>query len=360
MFFYGAYGDGCNSGMTSDTNKFPYDGRQGADIYTPVYFAITWALALPLRTVGVGELDASRLTGGLWLALGVILLYFCLLQFGASRKLSFGVTLLVLVTPAVEWANSYLSTDAPTLAVGAGLAYAGIRIWKQQLSSLWLVPLVVLAVTLKVQNLAAFAIVALALLGMRLWRPNQPSGFDRVRAIATDRVVLGVVAAGIAGIVAQVTWLVIRAKIAIGPGGPPLAGSGRLTATALLDEAVKFIHQVGSTGIAVGLPEQIAAALFSILTIVAIGAMALEGVIIRSVEATVSWSTAFIALAYGPLLAVGTAIAVGFYFPLTPRYGIVLLPAFALCVGLYLRRYRMSGNVTVAVGMVLLVAALLA
>lgn len=359
VFMYGSFGEGCNSGKTSDASKFPYGGRQGADIYTPVYFAITWVIAAPLTSVGVGELDAGRLAGGLWLALGAVLLYLCLCQLGISRKLSVGIPLVVLATPAIEWANSYLSTDAPTLAVGAGLAYAGVRIWKGNWSPFWLIPLVMVSVALKVQNLAAFAIVGLALLAARLWRPGNDRGYGRLRAIVTDRVVVGVFAAGLAGIATQLIWMVIRARIALGPGGPPITGPAHLTPTALLQESVKFILQVGSSGVAVGFPEELASVLLSILTILAVFSLSLEGLVARSVAAIISWSTGAIALIFGPLLVIATGIAIGYYVPLTPRYGIVLLPAFALCVGLFLQRYRLSGNIALGIGLVLVGAALI-
>ena len=339
VLIYGSYGNGCGN-STRDDSKFPYDGAQGADIYTPAYFAATWALSLPLRAVGIDELDAGRLTGAFWLALGAILLYLTLRQLRIGKVLALALPMLVLATPAVHWANTYLSTDAPTLAVASALAYLGVRIWSGLSSPWWLVPISIIAVLLKLQNLAAVAITGIVLLVLCIARARESRSWpSAAMTLWTDKTSRVVVLSTVGALAAQVIWVVVRSRIALPPDGSSIAPSDVFTPTALFAESTKFFLSVGSAGASSGLAGSIAATLLQIVTIASVLGLVLIRERNRLGPAVVAATTFGVATAFGPLLVIATYVAVGSYIPLTPRYGLVFLAAFVVCCAIFVQRY---------------------
>lgn len=348
---YGIYGDPCEGTSFDADPLYPYGGRTGADIYAPVYFAVTWVAAQPLVAAGVGLLDAGRLVNILWLSAGAILLLGLLRTLGVRRGVSLGLVLLTMATPAVFWSTTYVSTDAPSLAVSAGLAWAGVAIYRGRLHPLWLPLLGVMAVLFKVQNLAIVGLTAGALLVMRV--------LDRYRAgtgrrLLADRVIWVSVGTVVAGLAAQVAWLAFRSAETV-PGTEAAAivtSQAPLTLRGLLSESVRFISAVGASG-----PSDVSPDLMGVLVVYALSALSIAAILVallrpaavRPSTLVISAVTLVVALATGPALVIATYVLVGYYIPLPARYGMVLLPAFLACIALFLGSWGRRGSGAIAV-----------
>ncbi len=340
---YGAFGQACNIGAHEDDSEYPYTGRTGADIYTPAYFVITWALAQPATWGGVGLLDAGRLTGALWLAAGTILLYLTMRRLGVGTSLSLGLSLAVIATPMAYWSSTYLSTDAPALAVGAALGYAGVRIAQKDWSPWWFVPIAVLSTLIKVQNLAAVGLVVLAVVAYLATRADESVTAKvgvRARIVAALRQPTTVVLAVsiVVSVALQGIWLVIRARVALDDGGIvfPAIDALPLSIGGLVNESLKFLFNVGFTGMTTGISGEIAWHLITALSLAGVIGILISARAQPVAAVVIAGTTLLIALVNGPALSLAAYFLAGYYFPLPLRYGYILLPALVVCAALFL------------------------
>ncbi|MDQ1597770.1 MAG: hypothetical protein QOI70_1194 [Microbacteriaceae bacterium] len=350
---YGSFGQGCNVGSHNANVDYPYAGNTGADIYSPAYFAVTWVFAQPLTWLGLDLLDAGRLVGALWLAAGLLLLYGAMRELGAGRAISVGINLFVMMSSAIYWADTYLSTDAPSLAISAGLLLMGIRIAKHKMRAIWLVPAAAIAVLFKVQNLAAVVLVSLALIGVSVWDRYRRSSPPPGRRGSYLRPVAMAMLAVVAGGVAQAGWLAIRTAIAL----PPVVTPGadlviqRFDRVAMVTEGFKYLFKVGFSDIPSGVTSTVATNVLAAIAIAgAIGLLVTHRVQSR-ISVSVAVAALVVSLLLGPALAGSTVIMTGQYFPLPIRYGIVLIPAFAVCAAVFFSRSRRLGAAFLVVGL---------
>ncbi|MFJ3382304.1 hypothetical protein ACIPJ2_18045 [Curtobacterium sp. NPDC090217] len=194
----------CADAGKAPASVFPMAGKTSADIYTPLYFWVTRAFAQPLVWAGMGLIDAASYVGALWLAGAVVLLVFAMRRFRVREPVILGLGLALIASPAAYWSSTYISTDAPSLAVGAALALLVAR-YATGSRGLWLFPLVAaVGVAFKVQNIAAVGIAALAVLSIAVTRAVRERGPRRAvavhgvadGAVALDGVADGAVAPG--------------------------------------------------------------------------------------------------------------------------------------------------------------------
>ncbi|TDT66061.1 hypothetical protein EDF20_0865 [Frigoribacterium sp. PhB116] len=343
----------CEDAATAPSSEFVMGGKTSADIYTPFYFVTTWAVAQPLVALGVGLLDAASLVGALWLSLALVLLWLALRSLRVPDAVTVGIGALLVASPSAYWSTTYVSTDAPSLAVGAALLWLVLRVVRGQGGLTAVVLVSVVGVLFKVQNIAAVAFAALALL---IWAVGEASSGDRVgrarrvlRSLVSRPVVAGVVAV-VGSVVAQGAWLVVRSAIAVGPS----ADQGTalpLTAKGVLSESLKFLSGTGldPTGGMNGIAISTAGVLVSWLSVAGVIAMVvLAGR--RSAESVVAWSALVVSLVIGPVLVLGVSAVTHYYFSLPTRYGISLLPAFLACAAMLVSRRRSAGLVLASGG----------
>lgn len=346
---YGAYGEGCNSGSHDDDATYPYNGRTGADIYAPLYFGITWAVAQPLTWLGIGLLDAGRLVGALWLSLGTMGVFLLLRLLRVNRMVALGLSLGVIATPAVLWATTYVSTDAPTLAVAAGMGCLAVCVARRRINIAWLPSVGILAVLFKVQNLAAVGVAAAAIVFFVLLeslRVRRQRSVGRMAVgVLRDNRVIAAIASVLLGVAAQAAWMSVRAWATIRGEEAAVVDSIRLplSATGLVNEAFRFFQAVGATDAAPGAVGALAVGVLSFLAIAAVVGILAEAKSHPSSHIAVALATLLCGLLMGPALAVAVTGTVGFYFPLPVRYGLVLLPSFILTIGLFLSRFTRIG-----------------
>lgn len=348
-------------------STYPLGGRTSADIYTPLYFAVTYVLAQPFLLLGVQDLgDAASCVGAIWLAAGALFLFAALRRFRAPPLLAFGITTLVIASPPVYWATIYVSTDAPTLLIGAVLLWLTARILSGSSGRIAFLAVSVAGVLFKVQNILGVGLCAVLLLVWSIRTSIVERGADgRGLPAAIGRGLIGrdaltAIAAPVAGVAAQVGWLVIREAIATGPTVDQATGQP-LTAGALLEETFKFLTRssLDPSGIGASSPPLVVVGwVLSWLAIAGVVGVSMVG---RNdlPDAWLARTALVVSCLAGPALVLGVVLVEGYYFPLPSRYGLVMLPAFLACTAMLIGRRRWVHVALTALGVLLLIGTLI-
>jgi hypothetical protein len=366
VMLYGSYGDSC-AGTTFETDGlYPYNGQTGADIYSPAYFAPTWAAAQAGVVMGLSPLDAARATGALWLGLGLCLLFLWIRSAGVGRKVGMGVVLVVAALPSTTWGSAYVSTDAPTLAVVSALGLLSSRVASGKTRPIWFALVAALAVLFKVQNIVAvgvfsFWLIGLAAVSVISFGTAQRSIARIVRELLRRPEIVAAFGALLLSVAVQVAWLATR-KINAIPGEPVPLGEAResLTIPALVSESVKFLPQLGVSGMTPSL-----AGIISVTLISSLGLASAIGLIIwartnKLSRVLLAGATLLAGLLMGPFLAVSAWAVSHYYFSLPARYGMVLIPivAFLIAVSLSPRSRVVAWGMLVSGGILAAMAVL--
>lgn len=365
VVYWGSYGSHCGAEPHDEDSLYPYAGGTAADLYSPAYFAATWLVAEPVSdATGTDVFDVGRWAGGLWLALGGVALVALLRRLGADGWLAAGLAILTVSTPAIFWANTYLSTDAPALLVGSGLAYLGLRLARREVSGWWLILASPLAVLLKVQFALGvcfaaglvFAVVARE----TAWRPWTAGAGTMIR----DRRVQAAVAALFAGVVSEAAWLAIRAHFSVGE--PPDQGlTGRFGLGTLLSQAFKFLAGAVGPTLSLGPARDSIGQLVGWLCVAGVIGLAVGPRVrptrmlddmspVPSAMEARMWGVVSLVVAFlgGPLLYFMVAASDGIAFDLPARYGLVLVPAFIGAFALLIPRRPLVGKVACLTAMI--------
>ncbi|UAJ80564.1 hypothetical protein IT072_05945 [Leifsonia sp. ZF2019] len=334
--------DRCDGHDFGSDAKYPYAGGTGADIYSPVYFAVTWTLAQPLIGLGVDFVDAGRLVGAFWLALGAVGVWALLRALRVDGLSALGLGLLVVATPVAYWSNTYISTDAPSVAAGAWLGVAGVAVWERRRAAYVLLPVAAaIATLLKVQNIAAVGAVSLALMLGALTRPaGEGEARPTLGRVLRDRRLLVAVLTVAVAVVAQAAWLVIRARAQL-PGERPSVDTAQpLSVHAIVAESLRFITNIGVPGFQTSIVTAAVVGVLGLLSVAAVIGLIVDQRFRSGRGLVAAVSVLVVSLLLGPLLAVFTRVSMGYYTPLSERYGIVLLPLFLALIGLFLAHLR--------------------
>lgn len=344
----------CASGATAPDGRYPFGGDSTADIYSPVYFAVSWALGAPLRWLGVDLVDSVRWLGAVWLALAGVLLYVALVRIGAARLLAFALGLALIGSPSAFVGDTFVSTDAPTYAVASALLLALVSI-----ETRWAPPVLIVVAAVgtltKLQNFASVAIVAFVLLAMA---GREAVGERSFREFMSDRRTLTGLSMLVAGVLMQLGWLIVRAFATVGP----VTGQGNttpLTKSALVTEFFRFFG-MGGNG-----PERLSGEIAVLVGsgllmwiwvggVIGTAASAPSG----SLPAWLAIASFVVAIAMGPLLALASLVFTGAYIPLTARYGMAMLPAALGCAAYLFSRKRWISYAASGAGVIVFAAGL--
>ncbi|MEP7762944.1 hypothetical protein [Sanguibacter sp. 25GB23B1] len=331
---FGPMGSPCEGPIVQ--SEYPYEGgRTSADIHSPVYFFITaWTAKLIMPVLDISDLlTGARLTGAIWLGLGLAATVALARNLGASRTASAAVAFMLLGSTMVRWTNTYVTPDAFNILAGALLALAAVKYVRSEWRAWPLLVLSGIAVAIKAQNLFAVGLAALVLLVIAVVRWRDES-VDSKRMIGVG---LG---AGVIAVVVQAGYLKLREVWAIGE--VPI-----IDAVLTVDPWTAYSQTtVFMEGIILGpdqgwLPGLNAAAttgaLPSIMPIhvswLLIGGLIAASLFVRNltlIQSVFARSTLFALLFGAPLLYVVLFFVNGQTFALPQRYGVVLLPAFAV------------------------------
>ncbi|SEB00407.1 glycosyltransferase family 39 protein [Leifsonia sp. 21MFCrub1.1] len=350
VYPYGPMGARCGSSY-SDVTKFPFAGKTSADAYTPAYFVVTWVVGGALHLVpGVDQLAGWRLTGALWLAATMVLLFLLFRKFSVPAPVTVALGLAFMVSPFAWWTYTYVSTDAPSVFFAALLLLLATRFARGEGSGWWVVGMSAAAVVFKVTNILAVCLIALYLVFVWLWelrRTRWTEGWRTHRPGLVERRSLGVpliaVLAVAAGVAAQLVWLQIHKAIAVGPSANQGLG-GPLALKELANQLINFLPGTltsnvwitGGSGYALPIYNWAVEPLSWLCIGGVLGAF-WSALARRRRTGPVVLATAIASVAFAPMLAVVLTITTGSYFQLPPRYGAPLLAAFLLMPALLIR-----------------------
>ena len=315
--------------------ELPYAGRNGAADYTPTYFWLTALAALPFQLVGIDELTAWRLTGAIWLGAAMAMFYLLLRRWKVPDATILPLGLIVIGSPFVWWANSYVSTDAPAVFIGASLLYLATRIVAGDWSAWWLVIAAPIATAFKVTNLVGVGLAVVYLVGTWLVKQIRQRG-QATRSRGWVAGLLAPFTAILAAAAVPLAWSRFLAATALPAPAVDQGVSVPLTLSELGLQATNFIGQTLSFNPLYGLGFDFAWSPLGWLSVT--GVFGAAFMVKRwSPRAEVAVATAIAAVTMAPMFALGLYGLSGSYFQLSARYGASLIPAFMLSLGFVVR-----------------------
>jgi hypothetical protein len=331
---FGPRGEPCG-GPYVNPAAYPQSGKTSADLYTPVYFVITWGLAQIFQfALGLDLLTAARLTGFFWLAGGMWLFASLMSKFRVPRLVTLGLGVAFIGSPIAAFTFTYITTDSPGFLVGALTLLATVRFVRGEGSGWWLVPISIFALALKVTNLVivGLMLVFLIIYALSMWRRRDElaAGVTRVKLI-----VVGFLAT-LSGMAGVMIWLAIRSAIKI--SDQPDQG--------LVEEVINLRTMSGLTstffpgpfGLTTG-PLTIPASVAQPFVWLAIAGVI--GFLFQSrrgnIERSLSIALAVAVTLFAPLMLIGMYIVLGAMPPVSGRYSAGLVPAMLLATGMIMR-----------------------
>lgn len=335
---FGLIGQPCGSDYADDS-AYPLEGKTSGDLYTPLFFAVTWLGAKLIQLVGdVDLLTAARLTGAAWLAATLSALHVTCRRFGADPTVAFAVCLAFFASPFAWWTYTYISTDAPSALFGAVALLLLHRHLHGQRSTAWFIALALIAVMFKITNLFIVGLIVVVVLLADLSSPR--GRWQGVVAWLKDRWWVLLVAA--LPMTAQVLWMVFRTSQAVSTAADQGISTDGIQWEHLLQQVGDFIPGAITSNVVLGspptavydVPSYLVEPLSWMTVVGALGAAAVVGLRYAPLHS----ATALAGLTFAPILAVAMTIVVGSTFDFPARYGAPLLPAFLLGYAVLCRR----------------------
>lgn len=351
----------CSDTATYDPEDFQELGTNTAAIYTPLYYTLTKAVALPIQWVtGMESLvTAARLVGGLWLGAGLVMTLLVARRFGAHPFPTAGLLLAAAVTPNVLLPAATITPDAAALLAGAALVWS-VLWWEERPSRRYWLPalLGLAAVAVKALNVIVVVLVALYVvlrLLQRFWWPRAEEGEDRPgRHPAGGSVVrrgpsawqsVGLVAlvsvVALAGAVGYV--LFSSANAVASSDGVSMADRVRADTfplTQLVEHVGVFLQVFYSPGWWVTIPV-LGPLVQNVLGLIVFGgtfgAAFLADRVPRTAR-TLAVSLLVVGLVGAPLIIAFSYVSQGMFVPIPGRYALTLVPAGLALTAAALRR----------------------
>lgn len=337
---------------------FPGAGYQYEALQPPAYYAATAIMrAVNEHVLGISNyLTSTRLTGIIWLCVGLLLLWFAGRLFEVDRWGMLAALLLLAVAPNVVYYASVVSNDAASVFAGALLALVtGLALARPSRATPWILAgAAFVTVALKTTNLIAVGALALFLLVRQVL--EHPDWRSQLRENTVGFLRTGG-ALVVGGGVSLVGWLLAtKALDLVSPTflarfvGNPFNGGA--TIGKFFGETTAVLSLVtGSTPQnTYNYPIQ---ELFIGLTAALFLTAGLAGLVAKR-----SWSTVLGLSTMVALLAGGLGIGVSVYLStkndpqVVSRYALCAAPVLALCIGNGARTWIQRLGVTaVAFGM---------
>jgi Dolichyl-phosphate-mannose-protein mannosyltransferase len=361
------------SGRPVDMALLPNGGYNSADIYPPTYFVITDAAARVIMATGATHdlVTAGRLTGALWMAAALVVVYLLAVELGASRR---SATLAMALAGSASWLLVFwyhLTPDAASVFLGGLMFLLALRWERRSVHWGWLLAVAGLLVLVKPANVLATTMACLFLLirGVRAWRclddgpvptagelsPLLPSQLEQPPVHdAVRRSVQGIAALLAGSLGALAAWFAVR--IALYPAGSMTPYDNRFRAHGfsvhwIVDNVATFLTIPNMGQHNVGNPE-----IFTLVLVfgsVAALAMLLPGrarlhsaaVSVLALTVSGAWLIVFLLL-----------ITQDVYSLAEPRYGLSLVAA-AIATAATLWRTRSAQVIVALLALALLVNA---
>ena len=335
----------CDS--SAHNGQMPNYGLTTGFIATPLYYVSVAGSALASGDLlpQIDEISAMRMTNGLWLAAGLILLWVLWRDLRVPPLVRAGLSIGLIASPILLLTQSTVTNDGTALAAGAAVLLTTLR-WEAGRCRMW-VPLSValVALLLKTTNLAV-VLVACAFILVRSLQQAEGVRRRRWRELFTTHNTVFVAGCAVATIVVGLGWSVLQgSRATLDPLGipqnmimakdqfdPSWLASGLLAVIAPLEPEWLQAAMAGVIGSWVAHLTG-----FALLGLAVLGASRSEaGSIVRAL----SIATALVALTFGPLLTLVTFASLHIWFPIPARYGLSLVPAMVAIAGTAVRSRR--------------------
>jgi hypothetical protein len=341
-----------------DPASVPGVDNTHVDIHPPTYYYVTAALSRPILAVAPFDslITAGRLVSIVWFGAGLILFYVLLKDLRVGVPVRLAVCLLIALQPTLISHLSMVNVVATTFGSCAFLMLAVVR-WEQRR---WPVVLPVLAaavcLALKADNTVPVFTVCLylmlrALVLLRSAEPAPASVLTRRPGVELDtgpdawprvgrdghwrRYVIAAVLIGAGAAVTELTWLLTRRALAM---GPPLSNPGTLIFYRTEIRIDDLISQLSPLVLPLG-PIDATLPLAGLASMLLLGAYVGAMLHRRVTDPLQTWGAAVTvgATIGGVLLVIGSYYGSQTVFPLPGRYGFGLVAAMAMLLALALR-----------------------
>lgn len=318
---------------------FPGSGFNTAGINTPVYYTLTKVTTVVIDAVLPldSRLTAARLSGGLWLAVGVGLIYVAARRWGAGRAPATAMLLIAISTPFILFHAATVSPDQMLLLAGGLVLLTASWVDESPRRRWWALALVcVFVVTLKMTH-AAVSLAILVWLVLRWWHSR--NRVDGSRDLASLKLA-GVVA--VSTIVPIVGWALVRSQIAItGSEDLPMNtifAVDSFPLASLIKSTGALLEPLASPVLVVGGDWTWTAQRIGALTIpVGVFAAVLLGAR-ETLLTLLSRATLYALILLGAGLIVLQYVLDGWYFPLPVRYGATTLAIMLVATASQVKR----------------------
>jgi hypothetical protein len=332
-------------------SALPLSGYTAADIHAPTYFFATALGSKVVRTVGLTDdlLIAGRLVGVLWLALGMLALVALGRAWGAGWVMPVLTAIGLGTSPLLISVSGYLSPDALGLLVGAGVLL-GVTHWMRGgVPTAVLLPLAMLPAFVKVPFVLAplFAAVMLlvaALAAQLAWR----------RALVGGALLVGGAGAG------AVLWQLVRGALEVAEPVLHPAAEQPVAVSSFASYFGYYLETIpGSSGAPIPVSSVLAVSILPLGWLLL--AASLGGMLFRRHHdplTPVCWAGVAGMVMGSIVLSLIVLIASGGFLVGTPRYGLAIVPLFAIPL-MCLRHPVAALTLAASVGMSVLTHAVL-
>lgn len=144
--------------------EFPYDGENYNFPHPPLYYI---AVGFPARALdaatGLNFVEAARLTGPIWLAAGMLMLYVALRRWRVDPAVSIVAPIILMTFPRVLHASTTVNPDAVAPLAGALAVWLAARLFLED-SRDWVLPAFFTALVGFTKFISVIPFVALAIL----------------------------------------------------------------------------------------------------------------------------------------------------------------------------------------------------
>ncbi len=321
------------------------DGREfnTEEIQPPAYYFLTaWTARLLRPFLGTSSLVAAgRMVGALWTAAGVVVLWAALRMLGASLLSRSAVTALVITTPVVLHASTTVTNDATAVLAGGAVLLAALAWERRRVPGLVVVLATFAGVSLRLTNAIGAGMVVLYLVIRALRRDEHQERSPR-RSSRSHLAMAGGMAAAVA--VTGLAWVALNSAAArVGPLANPNTLSQQVPAVSLdtvLGESAAAVPPTRDPYLVPFLRNNAVRTVVRATDWLLLGAaIGLAALARKGSAGEALGASAFVcAVATGPVLTVSNYLFQGAYYVIPPRYGLSLVPAFAVALALTLQK----------------------
>lgn len=324
--------DTCDA-ESFDSATYPWEGWNTAHTASPLYYTVTGIAGRFVDTVTPGIdslLTASRIIGLAWALAATLLVWLLLGEFAIPYGIRFFTILLIMTAPTVLHMASIVNPDITGVVGGAAIAWLTLR-WERGASPAWLLIVVAtLAVLGKPLNAVAVAVMVTYLVIRYLL--DRFGAKHKLSPFPTS----GVAALVVGMLLGAVPWMIAQGALATAPTSEVpmiIQFSGASLSWA---DVTSQINAVVSPLRNPYVPAFIAGPLTMLIVVLSdvfmIGGNVGVALLGRDRRASVlATTTLTAALLLGPTIVVFVFVTLdGMVFPTTVRYGLPLLPLFAV------------------------------